>query len=1747
MKGAGKVRLIRLLTSALVCAGVALPIGAGAQLQDRDAIAREFAVTTGESTFDAVSREFTVTAGKGAPADAVSRELQVLVRPQLITDAVSREFLVNASAYMNVDAVAREFAVTVASPSPADAVSRELQVLVRPQLITDAVSREFSVNASAFMNVDAFTREFAVSVASPLVTDAVSREFNVVVGGGAPADSIAREFAVFAGATPDTFITGGPSANGIACSQPVAISWIGSDPAGSADELVYSWRTDGGEWSAFTSAVAESIVYLTPGPHVFEVKARNASGIEDPSPASLAFTLSTSSPSVFDVAAAPAPETVTITWVTDKPATSQVEYGLTPAYGSITLVEYEWKTSHSITLAGLTPGALYHYRVKSRDVCNRETVSQDATFRIPGFADLQVVSVSAPEDTIVFDQPTVISWVERNDSAEAAASGLWIDRVYLSTDSALGAGDRLLGDLRVTDPLGPRAEVTRQITATVARGSTPAGPYYLIVVADATDLLEEAGFETNNTRSAAVHLRNIADTTPPDTAITGGPAEGSCAGSPSVTFTWTGSDNVAKPAELVYSFQLDSQPWSAWSGATSTSPSIPAEGAHVFRVKARDFNDNEDPTPATRTFTVDLTPPEINTIAAAPGSDSALITWRTSEPATSQVQYGLTPALGSQTDVDNNLVLDHSISLTGLTDNAVYYFRVVSKDACGQSSTSGASTFTTGNDTTPPDTAITQPPDPCASPIRACWTGTDNVSAPDELVYSWRLDGNAWSPESAETCADLPDLQKGKHTLEVRARDRAGNLETASASVVFTVDSAAPEISNPGVQPAAGSAIVTFSTSKPCDGVVQYGLTEALGTVSGGGTNYATDHRVVLTGLQPETVYFYQIVAKDICQQQDQTEIAQFTTLGGPDLAVTGITAPAQASNGSVVSIEWTVTNSGSGRAGGGWVDYVYLSEDSQCSADDTFLGFKVHSGGLEPAASYTQSLDVALPSRLLAQDYWITVRANAEGSLDELGAEANNCQQDDQPVHIQLVPQPDLVPSGLQAPATALAGSTQTVSFKVTNTGAASNASTTWVDAVYISQSPTFDASATRIAVAAKSGVVAAQESYTVTVECWIPELDAGTYYVHAVADSTDRLYEADENNSVSLPMAVTVGTPDLSIQSMAAPPSAAPRQEIDLVWTVTNAGAGRAQGDWVDTVYLSTFSGINAQSVKIGDFPRTGQLVSAGSAYQQKVRVQLNAPGSGSYYLVVEVNSGKSLPEAKTSNNVLTARIETTTLLSLVCAPSPLNVTVKEGEAVTAGLQLTNLDAVEMGGITAAVEGLPANLTVVPEAPQLLQSGETGDVSLAITAPDGSVSGAFKVRITSAGGAAAEVDVNVAVTPKLPKLAADPGQLAAGMVREQHRLVQFDVVNQGAATARAVLVELPSVDWMSLVTPQAMGDIAPGASAQVTLLLKPGSATALGRHTGNLVVRGEGTWVSVPFTFTASSEAKGNLRITAKDEFSYYADDHPNVAGAKVTLVNASDGTVVLSSIGPDKKMKLAAPVNLAGETGGDGVFVVENVPEGVYNLELTAADHLPHKSVIQVEPGRTKEVTAFLPRELVKYTWKVEPTVIEDRYDVTLEATFETHVPAPVMTLEPLNLKLAELNYDATGKAVVDYTVSNHGLIALFDCTFSIGSPDGYTCMPLITDLGVLPGNSSITVPVEVVRSGVNLAASGGVCASSAEAEGEYICDIPVKAAALGSVVGDDCPGGGVISGGGGDVGVGGVGGRAGFGLLPAPLRL
>lgn len=70
----------------------------------------------------------------------------------------------------------------------------------------------------------------------------------------------------------------------------------------------------------------------------------------------------------------------TAAWITNVPTASQIAYGLTEGYGSLSAAEPTLRTKHRIVLSGLSANTLYHFAIHSTDSFGELSVSSDYTF-----------------------------------------------------------------------------------------------------------------------------------------------------------------------------------------------------------------------------------------------------------------------------------------------------------------------------------------------------------------------------------------------------------------------------------------------------------------------------------------------------------------------------------------------------------------------------------------------------------------------------------------------------------------------------------------------------------------------------------------------------------------------------------------------------------------------------------------------------------------------------------------------------------------------------------------------------------------------------------------------------------------------------------------------------------------------------------------------------------------------------------------------------------------------------------------------------------------------------------------------------------------------------------------------------------------------------------------------------------------------------------------------------------------------
>jgi hypothetical protein len=274
----------------------------------------------------------------------------------------------------------------------------------------------------------------------------------------------------------------------------------------------------------------------------------------------------------------------------------------------------------------------------------------------------------------------------------------------------------------------------------------------------------------------------------------------------------------------------------------------------------------------------------------------------------------------------------------------------------------------------------------------------------------------------------------------------------------------------------------------------------------------------------------------------------------------------------------------------------------------------------------------------------------------------------------------------------------------------------------------------------------------------------------------------------------------------------------------------------------------------------------------------------------------------------------------------PAYLDLKLTESGAVTGVVSIVNAGDLTLTALAAQITNLPAKLQAAVTLETNFVAGlATNRLTCSITALDASVSlSEFVVRITSAEGAVLDLPVYVTVDQLQPRLAVRPSRLVAGMKRGVQTLVNFEVANTGGADTGPIQVSLPTVPWLALASLNPLPSLAPGETNRVTLQLTPPADLELTTYDGTLALNATGTGLGLPFEFRALSEAKGDLLISAVDEFTFYAEGSPKLTNAAVTLhakrqrLDAGDEEERVE--GRDRRAEIAEAQHAAGDGEGE-----------------------------------------------------------------------------------------------------------------------------------------------------------------------------------------------------------------------------------
>jgi acid phosphatase type 7 len=210
--------------------------------------------------------------------------------------------------------------------------------------------------------------------------------------------------------------------------------------------------------------------------------------------------------------------------------------------------------------------------------------------------------------------PPTVTAIAPGNGAPGVPIGSKVEATF---DKAMDATTFSGSTFTLTKPDGPDADTNPDaVSGTVAYDSTSkkatltpsanlaySTPYTATVKGGANGVKDAAG----NPLSADevwtfTTVDPPADTTPPNTTIVSGPS--GTVKSRDATFTFSSTE----PSSATFQTRLDGGPWAANGTATSKTYSSPplANGTHTFNVKATDAAGNTDPTPASRSWKVNV-------------------------------------------------------------------------------------------------------------------------------------------------------------------------------------------------------------------------------------------------------------------------------------------------------------------------------------------------------------------------------------------------------------------------------------------------------------------------------------------------------------------------------------------------------------------------------------------------------------------------------------------------------------------------------------------------------------------------------------------------------------------------------------------------------------------------------------------------------------------------------------------------------------------------------------------------------------------------------------------------------------------------------------------------------------------------------------------------------------------------------------------------------------------------------------
>ncbi|MBI3621533.1 MAG: hypothetical protein HY208_05025 [Nitrospirae bacterium] len=604
----------------------------------------------------------------------------------------------------------------------------------------------------------------------------------------------------------------------------------------------------GAEDATAPYAISWNTTISTAGPHSLTAVARDGAGNSATS-GSVTVTVmnDVTPPAIFTIAASAISSSgATITWTTDEPADSQVDYGPTAAYGGSTALNTSLVTSHSQTLSGLAAGALYHYRVTSRDAAGNAAASGDSTFTtlaggsgvntgLIGYWKLDDGSGATAADSSGNGNTGALlngpAWTTGRINQALSFDGV-DDYVNIPQTAALNGYPLTIAVWMKTTTTGLQGIVNKYLPGSrngyqlFTSGGNLCAWYFTDAsnyIWDGTGCtLQTSGYNDNQWHHVVLSV-----------------VTASSINESGATITWT----TDEPADS----QVEYGPTTVYGASTTMNPILAVAHSHIlsgltpstlyhYRVKSKDAAGNLAVSGDFTFTTTDTTPPTVTITSPLNG---ATVTGTITVSANASDNVGVA---GVQFTLDGvnlgaeDTAAPYAISwATATAANGSHALTAVARDGAGNTSTSGPITVTVSNDTTPPVISAVAASNPSSSGAVITW----NTDEPSDS----QVDYGPTAAYGSSTTLNTSLITLHSQTLSglaantlyhyrVRSQDAAGNL-AASGDLTLTTLAGA---SSPGLLghwkfEEAGGTTAVDSSGSGNTGALMNGATRIAGGI----------------------------------------------------------------------------------------------------------------------------------------------------------------------------------------------------------------------------------------------------------------------------------------------------------------------------------------------------------------------------------------------------------------------------------------------------------------------------------------------------------------------------------------------------------------------------------------------------------------------------------------------------------------------------------------------------------------------------------------------------------------------------------------------------------------------------------------------------------------------------------------------------------------------------------------------------